>query len=354
MRDSFTVWAPGRVNLIGDHTDYTGGLAMPMAIDLGITLTGERGVDRAAESSGRRVALRSSDLPGELTFAVPTAPSSAEEIARIEPGWGRYVAAVASEMVASGMEPSGFTGSIHSTLPVASGLSSSAALEVAAALALGAIGTPVEIAELCQRAERLASGVPCGVMDQLAIASGVEGQALMIDCHALRVIPVPMPPDATITVLHSGRSRELAGSAYAERRDQCATAEAIIGPLRLASPEALATIDDEVVRRRARHVIGENARVRSFADAMRRGDLASAGEVMVESHRSLALDFDVSTPELDHLVDSLIATPGVHGARLTGAGFGGCVVALSDPEVELTGPAGVWRVRPSTAAHRMG
>ena len=315
--------APGRVNLIGDHTDYMGGLVLPMAVQMGTTITAVRG--------GDRVELVSAQVPGEVAFDLPV-----RDPAAVEPAWGRYVAGVAAELDAT----VGLAGSVDSDLPLGSGLSSSAALEVAAALALGDTGTPLEVARRCQLAEQRATGVPCGIMDQLASAAGVAGHALLIDCATDRVTPVPLPDRARIWVVHSGQERRLAGSAYAERRAECEAAAAIVGPLPTALPERIEELDDPVMRARARHVRSECARVEQFAAALSAGDLSAAGELMVHSHRSLRDDFEVSTSRLDELVDELCARPGVHGARLTGAGFGGCVVALADPGVELPG----WRV----------
>ena len=307
-------FAPGRVNLIGDHTDYTGGLVLPMAVHLGTTVEVELG--------GDVVELRSRTEPDPAVV-----PLTVDDPASVEPAWARYVAGVVSEL----RPGTGARGSVETTLPVGAGLSSSAALEVAVALALGFEGTPLDLALLCQRAEQRASGVPCGVMDQLASAAGVAGHALLIDCSTNEVTPVALPADVEIVAIHSGEERRLAGSAYAERRAACEEAARVVGPLRQATVADLDVIADDAVRRRARHVITENQRVTSFADALRSGDLRTAGAAMVESHASLRDDFEVSTPALDALVERLIATPGVYGARLTGAGFGGCVVALTEP-----------------------
>lgn len=306
---------------------------MPMAIDLGTTI-------RCKRADADVVELVSDH---ELEPAVIPLTVSGEQLRGIRPGWARYVAGVVHQLRPS----SGLTGTITTTLPVGAGLSSSAALEVAAALALGFDGDAVEMALLCQRAEHLATGVPCGVMDQWASAGGVDGAALLMDFTSLTLEPVPMPEGAAVVVVDSGQRRTLVDSAYAERRASCERAATTIGPLRAASIDDLDAISDPTDARRARHVLTENARVREFADALRAGDLAAAGSCMVRSHHSLGHDFDVSTPVLDDVVDRLIATPGVHGARLTGAGFGGCVVALTDHGVLDTG----WTVRPSRGAH---
>jgi galactokinase len=308
--------APGRVNLIGDHTDYTGGLVLPMAIDRWTTVRGER--------FGDVVALRSEHEPTDVEV-----PLDVVDPAAIEPPWGRYVAGV----VAEARPRFGLSGRVSSTVPVGSGLSSSAALEVSVALALGVQGEPLAVAGLCQRAEQRASGVPCGIMDQLASVAGVEGAALLIDCHTLELTPVELPPatEAEVVVVHSGVARSLAASAYAERARQCANAARIIGPLWAAVPGDVERINHPIVRARARHVLSENERVRAFAAALRAGDLPAAGRLMADSHASLRDDFEVSTPELDRLVARLSERPGVFGARLTGAGFGGCVVALARP-----------------------
>jgi galactokinase len=305
-----TAFAPGRVNLIGDHTDYTGGWVLPMAIELGTTVTVKWG--------GEGVRLTSD--------------------ADVDPDWTRYVDGVVGEL----QPPVGATGTVTTTLPIGAGLSSSAALVVATALALGFTGTPLELGQLCQRAEERTSGVPCGIMDQLASAAGVEGSALLIDCGEVTVTPVPLPADVDVVVIHSGQTRAVVDSAYAERRRQCEAAEALIGPLRSASLDDVRSIADPVFQKRARHVVSENARVREFVGA----SANDAGRLMVESHTSLRDDFEVSTPVLDALVERLVHTPGVYGARLTGAGFGGCVVALTQPSVLDEG----WTFTPSAGA----
>jgi galactokinase len=327
-------FAPGRVNLIGEHTDYSGGLVLPMAIQLGTTIEWEEGGDIVALTS-----------PGFPPAAVPLTGRPGAE------GWERYVAGV----VAVVHPHAGGKGTVTTSLPVGAGLSSSAALEVALALALGFSGPPLALAQACQRAEQQASGVPCGIMDQLASAAGVEGNALLIDCTTMKLTPVPVPDSVEVVVVHSGEDRELAGSAYATRRSEVEAATALLGaPLGSVTPVDVATIADPVVRRRARHVVTENARVREFVAALSAGDLTEAGGLMGASHASLRNDFEVSTPGLDALVGALTATPGVFGARLTGGGFGGCAVALAAAgrgSSVAEGYRRAWTVRPSRGAH---
>lgn len=326
-----TAIAPGRVNLIGDHTDYTGGLVLPMAVDRAVTVSGTRG--------GDRVILSSVGEPEPADVALDVDDPSA-----IEPAWARYVAGVVAELV----PVTGFTGHVTTTLPAGAGLSSSAALEVAVALALGAATDDlVGLAALTQRAEQRASGVPCGIMDQLASAAGKAGHALLLDCHALTVTPVPLPDDVDVVVVDSGEHRRLAETGYADRRRQCEAAEEIVGPLRLLSvPPASGAIDDRLLRRRARHVVTENARVRDLAGALTAHRLVDAGRLMDESHVSLRDDFEVTTPGVDALVERLRRQPGVYGVRMTGGGFGGCIVALTAPGALQAG----WRLRPAGGA----
>lgn len=321
--------APGRVNLIGDHTDYTGGLVLPMAIDLATTVVGLHG--------GDRVRLGSEEEAEEASVPLDTA-----DPATVEPAWARYVAGIVS-VIAPGR---GFSGRVSTTLPVGAGLSSSAALEVAVALAVGFEGSPLELALACQEAEQRATGVPSGIMDQLASAAGVEGHALLIDCEKLTVQPVALPEDVDVVVIHSGEPRRLADSAYGQRRAQCEVAAGEVGPLNRAVLDDVEAIADPLVRARARHVVTENRRVSEFASALAAHDLVACGALMVASHQSLRVDFEVSTPRLDALVEELVATPGVYGARLTGAGFGGCVVALTGRGVLHEG----WRVEASVGA----
>ena len=325
-------WAPGRVNLIGDHTDHTGGLVLPMAIDLGTTVTGQR--------SGEVVEIRSSTEPEPAIV-----PLDVHDPSSVRPGWARYVAGVVAEMGPL----TGFRGTVDTTLPVGAGLSSSAALEVAVALALGFEGSALELARLCQRAEQRASGVPCGIMDQLASAAGVAGHALHIDCTSFDVRPVPIPDDLEVIVVDSGQRRSLASSAYADRAAACQAAEGVVGPLRSATVEDLAQLDDGL-RRRARHVITENARVDQLAAALVAGDRRSLADALAASHASLRDDFEVSTPVMDALVSRLVQTAGVIGARLTGGGFGGCVVALTERATVLPDDLAAWHLSAAAGA----
>jgi len=306
--------APGRVNLIGDHTDYNGGFVLPLAIDLECVVRG-----RPAE----RVSVRSLQLEGEVDLPADGSVDPADVA-----GWGRYVAGVVRALAERGRPSAGIDAVISSTVPVGSGLSSSAALEVSLALALcdaaGFALGGVELALACQRAEQVATGVPSGIMDQLASISGRCGQALLIDCRSLAIEPVALPEALAVIVVDSGRARELEQTAYADRQAACKAAAARLGLRSLRDATLEQVVDDP----RARHVVSENERVLAAAAALTAGDTASLGPLLAASHASLRDDYEVSTPELDVAVAALEAE-GALGARLTGAGFGGCVVALA-------------------------
>lgn len=327
------VHAPGRVNLIGDHTDYTGGLVFPMAIDRGITIRYRPDTDR--------VMLTSDTEPDPIDFGLPV---------EVEPGtatpvWGRYVVAMAAELGAS----TGFRGAISSDIPAGAGLSSSAALECAVGFALGSDGTAVDLALAAQRAEHAATGVPTGIMDQLCIAAATADHATMIDCHTLDITQVRVPGEIDVVVEFVAH-RTLVGSAYADRVAECARAESVIGPLRAATLDDIGRARhhlDDIAWRRARHVVTENERVRAFAAALTRADYRRAGRLMNASHDSLRADFGTSTPDMDAAVERLSSTPGVFGARMTGGGFGGCVVALCEPGALASG----WVVHAARGAH---
>ena len=327
-----TSTGPGRVNLIGDHTDYNLGRALPMAIGLGVAVGW-------APSDDEVLTVTSEAFPDDP--AVVPVVTDADDVAGFRPTWARLVAAV----VSLSRPPCGGAVRIRSTLPHGSGLSSSAALSVALADVLGVAGDARVIAALCREAEHR-TGVPVGLMDPLVCAGGRAGHALRIDFATGEMQDVSLPGAAEFVVVDSGRRRDLHSSAYATRVAECEAAAAAVGPLGSAGPGDVAGLRDPVLRRRARHVVSECARVDEFAGALAHGDLATAGSAMDASHRSLAGDFEVSTPELDDLVGLLRARPGVHGARMTGAGFGGCVVALCGPgavDPAEFGPA-AWRV----------
>jgi galactokinase len=333
-------YSPGRVNLIGDHTDYNDGLALPMAVDLGTTVT-------FMPEAGTRVRLVSTTEAHAAEIDIPV-PMDPEKLQAIRPRWARHAAAVIALM----RPLNGGHGTVESTLPIGAGLSSSTALEVALYLAFGGEGEPQAVAIACHRAEQMATGVPSGLMDQLTMTSAIEGCALLVDFGDLAVRHVRIPEAAEIVVVHSGQSRTVDGSPYAARRAECEAAAYGSGPLGQLPSEDLVGIADPVLRRRARHVVSECERVRACAAALERADLAEAGRLMTASHRSLAHDFEVSAPALDDLVEELLKVRGVFGARLTGAGFGGCVVALTEPgAIDVSSFAsGAWVVRASGPA----
>ncbi|HST17435.1 MAG TPA: galactokinase family protein [Gaiellaceae bacterium] len=319
MRPPLTAWAPGRINLIGEHTDYSGGLAMPAAIELGVRVT--------VESVADGVALRSALYGAADPFAADGSGPRAE-------GWVRYGQAVARELDALGRRPVGLVAAIESDLPAAVGLSSSAALEVGIALALCAVAElelePLALAQACRRAEQRAVGVPCGILDQAACVLGREGTAIVLDCATVEHRRVVLPPDAALVVVDSGVARALETSGYAVRRSELERALAVLGVERSTEVDAAAVDSlEEPLRRRLRHVVSENMRVTAFADAVSAGDLATAGTLISASHASLRDDYEVSTPELDELVN-LAERAGAYGARLVGAGFGGSILALAD------------------------
>jgi galactokinase len=325
------VFAPARVNLIGEHTDYSGGLVLPVAVELGTTVSW-RPDDTA-------VRLRSLAFSESITLS-PEGLSH-EPIA----GWGRYVTAVARLLHERGRASAGLDGTISSTVPIGAGLSSSAALDVSVGLALchaaGFELPPLELARIGQEAERLAVGVPCGLMDPATSLLARSGQALFLDCDTEEYRHVPLPRDLAVVVFDSGVRHELEHSGYAERRSELERGLAVLGGRRPAAvsaaeadAEAQAAGLDNTARRRLRHVVSENERVRRCVAALERPggpDLASVGAVFREGHESLRYDFEVSTPELDLLVQ-LAYRHGARAARMTGGGFGGSIVALAEAE----------------------
>ena len=319
MTETIQISAPGRVNLIGDHTDYTGGLVMPLTLDAYTTVIGQA-------NTGQMWNLVSRDEPVALSTELPI-----RDPGSIQPQWGRYVAGVLFELAQLGINVPGFTGEISTTIPIGSGLSSSAALEIAiarTALSIAQVELPdTDIALLCQRAEHIASGVPCGIMDQLCIAVGRPHTATLIDCHTLDVQHIAMPDEIEV-VTRFVSHRTLVGSEYSDRVTDCRHIEEMIGPLRLANLGDAEQISDQRLFRRAQHVISENQRVRDFASALSRKDFGAAGQLMLESHQSLANDFETSNATMDQAVKTMMSEPGILGARMTGGGFGGCIVGI--------------------------
>jgi galactokinase len=314
------VRAPGRVNLIGEHTDYNGGWVLPCAIDLEIAIA-------FVQTDDRRVELTRLDSGERSGFDLDAIPSARGE-------WIDHVAGMAWSLASSGVELRGLRGVIGATLPISAGLSSSAALEIAAAWALGAAPPPLELARIAQRVENDYLGVRSGLMDQLAVTLARGDSALLIDCRSLDWRPVPLPLDRhAIVVCDSGVPRRLGESRYNERRTECeAVAAALeLESLREATPDMLAGLRgrfDPVALRRAEHVLAENERVLDCAAALERNDLAAVGRLFAASHASLRDLFEVSSPGLDALVEIATGCPGVVAARMTGAGFGGCTVNL--------------------------
>jgi galactokinase len=315
--------APGRVNLIGEHTDYNEGFVLPMAIDRSVWIV-------LRPRRDRRVLAEAVDFDGQIDFDL-------QHFDKGETGWAEYVKGVAWSMAAAGSELSGWEGAIAGDVPIGAGLSSSAALEIAAARAFAEVAAsawePLEVARLAQRAENDWVGVPCGIMDQLISAAGVAGHALLIDCRTLGYEPVPLPGGVDVVILDTGTRRGLLVSAYDERRRQCQEAADRLGvkSLRDVGIEELRASADRlpaVTYRRARHVVTEIERTQLAAKALLEGQAGEVGRLMDASHVSLRDDFEVSSPELDAIVAVSQQQSSCLGARLTGAGFGGCAVSL--------------------------
>ena len=334
-----TFFAPGRVNLIGDHIDYSGGLVLPIALDRGTLLL----VRPRADTLLRAVSL---DRAGMVTADIAaTAFDPAHD-------WFSYVLGVLHVLGEDGYRlDTGLDIVVAGDIPDGAGLSSSASLELAAAAAFDAVGgfglAATDLALIGQRTENDYIGVSCGIMDQLAVARGRAGHALLMNCETLTIDYVPFPHnDLSLIIANSNHRRSLAGSAYNERRRAVESAADILGIERLVEAQ-LAQIDAAGARlteeevRRARHTVTEQARVVAAAAALRSGDFAELGALMRASHESLRDDFDVTGPQLDALAEAAWAQPGVIGARMTGAGFGGCAVVLAQPGREAEVMAGI-------------
>jgi len=322
------VQAPGRVNLIGEHTDYNDGLVLPCAIDYRTAIAAKPRSDRKV----RVVAADYGDALDEYDLDAP--------IGRVDqPMWANYVRGVVEQFVKRRLPMQGMDMAIAGDVPQGAGLSSSASLSVAVGRLFATLPgfealSPIDIALIAQASENDFVGTKCGNMDQISSACGVEGHALMIDCRSLEVKPVPVPDNAAIMIFNSNVTRGLVDSAYNVRREQCEAAARHFGipalrDLDLATLEARAGELDPVVLRRARHVVTEDDRVLAAADALQAGDLERLGELMAASHASMRDDFEITVPAIDNLVDivkNVIGTQG--GVRMTGGGFGGCVVAV--------------------------
>jgi galactokinase len=312
--------APGRVNLIGEHVDYNDGLVVPVAIELDVVVCARARADGV-------LVVHADDLGQTSTLEIDADDAS---------GWAAYVVGVAALLQAAGVLVPGADIAFAGDIPLGAGLSSSAALEAAMALALLRLGNaemePLHIAQLCREAESRWAGVSCGIMDQFAALLSRADHAMLLDCRSLETRFIPWPPSVAIVVIDSGVSRQLAASAYNERVRECAAAAQQLGvpALRDADTALLAASDHlpETLFRRARHVITEIGRTRSFGASLQAGELQRCGELLHQSHASLRDDYEVSSPQLDTLVAITQSIPGVLGSRLTGAGFGGCTVTL--------------------------
>lgn len=316
-------FAPGRVELLGNHTDYNDGVVLSAALDFGITAHGH---------------LREDE---QITVTSDGMPPVSADLTRLSPSkdWADYPLGVVRMLQMAGHPVTGFSAEFSSTLPLGAGLSSSAAIEVCTAYLLKKLfhfeASPLELAKLCRRAENEFVGVNCGLLDQVSSIFGKKGQAVFLDCRAESVENIPFPPDVALLIVHSGVKHALTGGEYNERREQCFEAARILGvpALRDATSEQLLAADmPELVRRRALHITGENERVFAAVEHLRQRDAAAFGRLMSASHRSSIENFENSTPELDTLVEIACAQPGVHGARLTGGGFGGAIVALVETQ----------------------
>jgi galactokinase len=317
--------APGRANLIGEHTDYNEGFVLPMAIDRSIRIAFRRRTDG-------RVLVCSREMGEQAEF----------ELDHLDPrveGWGRYLQGAAWAFRQGGYRSFGWEGVLGGNIPIGAGLSSSAAVEIAAMRTFAFLAdVPWDVqtmAGLAQKAENDWVGVRCGIMDQLASAGGKEGMALLIDCRSLEIQFRPLPMWTTVAILDTGTRRGLRDSGYNERREECRLAAQRLGvrALRDVSRESLLAASsrlDQVLIRRVRHVVTENERTLEAVQAMRMGDLQWLGRLIDESHASLRDDFEVSCTELNAMVECARAHPSCHGARMTGAGFGGCAIALVD------------------------
>ncbi|XP_056626573.1 galactokinase [Triplophysa dalaica] len=328
--------APGRVNLIGEHTDYNEGYVLPMALPMVTVIVGSKTSD---QNCCVVTLTEAADEPREVDFHLP---SELAPLLRGQPNWANYVKGVVQHYRVRPIP--GFRAVITSSVPLGGGLSSSASLEVAMYTFLQQLcpddGNQVAKAIACQQAEHTHAAVPCGIMDQFVSVLGKEGHALLIDCRSLEATAVPLTdPGLVILITNSNVRHSLTGSEYPTRRKQCEEAAAILGKSSLRDatlPDLEAAKDrlDSVTYRRARHVIEEIERTALAAEALKRGDYKEFGKLMAESHNSLRDNYEVSCPELDELVSAALEVDGVFGSRMTGGGFGGCTVTLLEAQAK--------------------
>lgn len=336
---NLTAFAPGRVNILGEHVDYNDGLVLPAAIDRVVRIA-------ASPVPEDMVSLYALDLGADVTFRLRDLHNKIDAKSNPLPGWALYPAGVAWALIEAGYEVKGLKAVYSSNIPIGAGLSSSAAVEVAFAVVWQALGgwemDRFKLAQLCQRAENQYVGVSCGLMDQFASACGVKNHALCLDTRSLEWEPAPLPEDVALIVADSGIRRLLTDSAYNERRAAC---EQAVLALRQFMPSVRSLRDvtitefaayapylPEIPRKRAEHVVREIQRVQSALSALQRRDKQALGALMYAGHASLRNLYEVSTPELDLLVELSRKLPGCIGARLTGAGFGGCTINLVEIE----------------------
>ena len=321
---SVTSFAPGRVELLGNHTDYNGGVVLSAALDLGISATGHRRDDG-------KIVLSSEGIEGTVSADPESLTASGS--------WADYPLGVAKMLREAGYPVSGFEAKFSSTLPLGAGLSSSAAIEVCTAVLLtklfGFSVDRLDLAKICRKAENEFVGVSCGLLDQVSSIFGKNEHAIFLDCRAETVENVAFPHGVALLVVNSGVKHALTGGEYNERRDQCFEAARILGVPALrdtTSTQLEAAVMPDLVKRRAAHIVGENERVFEALADLRQGGAATFGKLMSASHQSSMFNFENSTPELDALVEIALAQDGVLGARLTGGGFGGAIVALVEQD----------------------
>ncbi len=344
-------WASGRVNLIGEHTDYNAGYVLPLAVDRVVAFAGRARADRM-------VRLHSLHFDESAAFSLLDLAEHFEQVRERVPGWMRYVLCVAAELQRAGIYVQGFDAVLQSDVPVGGGMSSSAAMEVAAVQAFqlftpgsfsvsasNATLKPLQVAELCQHAEWAASGVRCGILDQAASCLGRAGHAFLLDCRSLEYTYLPLAaPDVSLVVIDSNVRHTLADTAYNERRQQCDDAVRLLREVlvREEPDREIQTLRDiswseferyqavlpPLLRKRAGYILAENRRVLKVVELLKDGDLSGVGELLWQTHAGLRDEYAVSCMEMDTLVDLARAVPGVLGGRMMGGGFGGCTVNL--------------------------